>query len=228
MFRNILAGALISGTVAGLLAVALHFAFLQPLLLHAELYETGVLEHFADLSSPGPEAGPGFSITPLRDAMTALFMVLIYCGYGALLGAAMALAAEYGAGPRGAGAGALWGLSGFVAVQLAPAFGLPPEVPGVASAAMETRQLWWSATVALSAAGLALIGLAGRIGMKAAGAALVLLPHLWGAPVPQGFIGPVPPELSSLFAARALAIGLAAWVLLGTLLGRAASMARDG
>lgn len=220
MFKAILTGALTSGAAAGLLAVGLHAVFLQPVLLHAELYESGTVEHFASLSSPGPAEGPGFSIDAARDGLTALFMVLIYCGYGALLGAAMALAREYGAGPRDTAQGVLWGAAGFAALQLAPAFGLPPEVPGVASAEIGARQVWWTATVLASAAGLGLIGLGRGIVPRLGGAMFLLAPHVWGAPVPAGFAGAAPPELASLFAVRALAIGLAAWCLLGALLAR--------
>jgi predicted cobalt transporter CbtA len=53
----------------------------------------------------------------------------------------------------------------------------------------------------------------------AAAVALLLAPHLIGAPHPETFAGPVPPELAALFATRALGVGLAAWALLGTLAG---------
>ena len=48
-----------------------------------------------------------------------------------------------------------------------------------------------------------------------AGVLLILAPHIVGAPHPAGFVGPVPPELSAMFAARALGTGLAAWSVLG-------------
>jgi predicted cobalt transporter CbtA len=48
---------------------------------------------------------------------------------------------------------------------------------------------------------------------------LLLAPHLLGAPEPASFHGPTPPELGGLFAARALGVGMAAWVLLGLFAG---------
>jgi predicted cobalt transporter CbtA len=48
---------------------------------------------------------------------------------------------------------------------------------------------------------------------------LLLAPHIIGAPEPDSFAGPVPPEIAALFAARALGVGLASWVLLGAFAG---------
>ncbi len=216
MFQKILTSALFAGFCAGLIAAALQFAFVQPVLLHAELYEGGDLVHFgAEAVSANPEL-PGFE--PMRDGLSILFSALIYVGYGLLLVAAMAMAAERGATitPR---TGLIWGVAGFVAFHFAPAVSLPPEVPGVAAADLAARQIWWWGTVAATAAGLALIGL-GR-GAAAWGAAVVLIlaPHVIGAPHPDSFAGPVPPELAALFASRALGVGLAVWVVLGGLAG---------
>jgi predicted cobalt transporter CbtA len=49
--------------------------------------------------------------------------------------------------------------------------------------------------------------------------ALLLAPHVVGAPEPDAFTGPVPTELGALFAARALGVGAAAWVMLGAFAG---------
>ena len=55
--------------------------------------------------------------------------------------------------------------------------------------------------------------------MWGAAAVLLMAPHLIGAPEPDSFTGPVPTEIGALFAARALGVGLAAWVLLGCFAG---------
>ena len=39
--------------------------------------------------------------------------------------------------------GVLWGLGAFAIVSLAPALGLPPEVPGARAADLTDRQFWW-------------------------------------------------------------------------------------
>lgn len=216
MFQKILTSALLAGFCAGLLAAALQLMFLQPVLLHAELYEGGDLVHFgADAISASPDL-PGFS--PMRDGLSLLFSALIYVGYGLVLVGAMALANERGVTIT-ARSGLIWGLAGFITVHFAPAASLPPEVPGVAYTDITARQIWWWGTVIATAAGLGLIAF-GQ-GWAAWGAAVILLlaPHIIGAPHPEAFTGPVPPELASLYASRALAVGMAAWAMLGLFAG---------
>ncbi|HEY9539985.1 MAG TPA: CbtA family protein, partial [Kiloniellaceae bacterium] len=53
----------------------------------------------------------------------------------------------------------------------------------------------------------------------AAGIALMLLPHVIGAPHPHGFASTVPGELSGHFAAASLVVMAVAWSLAGTLAG---------
>lgn len=112
----------------------------------------------------------------------------------------------------------MFGLAGFAATQLMPAMGLAPELPGAAAGELSARQVWWLATVAATLAGLALI-VWGGTAAKVSGAILIAVPHVWGAPHPHEFAGVVPPELSALFAARALAVGALAWAALGALAG---------
>ncbi|MFP3548422.1 CbtA family protein, partial [Rhizobium sp. SIMBA_035] len=46
MLTRILTSALFAGAAAGLIVALLQLFFVQPVLLHAELYETGALVHF--------------------------------------------------------------------------------------------------------------------------------------------------------------------------------------
>lgn len=212
MFRQIATSAVFAGFCAGLIAAALQLLFVQPVLLHAELYESGALTHFgADTASAIPEL-PGFD--PVRNGLSVLFTALVYTGYGFVMVALMALAATRGVAVD-ARSGVLWGLAGFACWHFAPAFGLPPEVPGVAAADLGARQLWWACTVIATALALGLFAFGRGWAAKAAGAVLLLSPHLIGAPHPDSFAGPVPPEIAALFASRALGTGLLAWVLLG-------------
>lgn len=212
MYARILISALFAGALTGLIAGLLQLVFVQPVLLHAELYESGLLVHFgADPVSAHPDL-PG--LDPVRDGLSIIFTMLTYTGYALLLIAGMSLAEDRGADVDGR-SGILWGIAGFVAFHLAPGFSLAPEVPGVAAADVTARQVWWFATVAAS--GLALWFIAfGRGWLIWGGAvALLLAPHLVGAPEPDSFAGPVPTEIGALYAARALGVGLAAWVILG-------------
>jgi len=216
MFQRILTSALFAGFCAGLIAAALQFAFVQPVLLHAELYEGGELVHFgAEAVSAHPEL-PGFD--PVRDGMSVLFSALIYVGYAFILVAGMAMAAERGV-RIDARTGLIWGIAGFIAFHFAPAFSLPPEVPGVAAADLAARQVWWWGTVAATGIGLAMIGLGRGLAATGAGVVLILAPHVIGAPHPASFAGPVPPEIAALFASRALGTGFAVWAVMGCLAG---------
>jgi len=215
MFQKIVTSALIAGFAAGLVAAVLQLAFVQPVLLYAELYETGALTHFDGLNTAAVDLRPsGFD--PVRDLLSVVFNALIYVGYALVLLAGMVAAEERGH-VLTARSGIVWGVAGFTAAQLAPAFGLPPELPGMGAADLTERQFWWFAVVAATAIGLWLIAF-GK-GWAAWGAAIILIaaPHIIGAPQPEAFTGPAPPEIASIFAARALGVGLVAWAVLGAL-----------
>ncbi|HUF87575.1 MAG TPA: CbtA family protein, partial [Thermohalobaculum sp.] len=206
MLRTLLASALFAGLIAGLFAAALQQAFLVPLIAEAELYESGAVSHFATAHEHGGaanhthEAAGGEST---RHLLTVLMTVLTTCGFALILVAAFALAERRGLARIDHRTGLLFGLAGFAAVQLMPALGLSPELPGAAAGELAMRQLWWIATVIGTAAGIAQI-VWGGTPARIAGAVLIAAPHLIGAPHPEAFEGVVPPELSALFAARVL------------------------
>jgi len=217
VFTRILTSGLFAGVAAGLLAGLLQLVFVQPVLLHAELYESGQLVHFGAKAVSATQPLPGFDL--LRDGLSIGFTVVVYCGYALVLVALMAAASERMNTVITARTGILWGIAGFVAVQFAPGFTLAPEVPGVAAADVMDRQIWWFLTVAASVIALWLIAFGKD--WKSWGAAVVLLlaPHIAGAPEPDVFTGPVPTEIGALFASRALGVGFAAWVFVGLFAG---------
>lgn len=213
---RVLVSALFAGVVAGLVSALLQLMFVQPVLLHAELYESGELVHFGGaLVSAHPEL-PGFDA--LRDGMSILFAALVYTGYAMILVALMSIAEQRGHDitPR---TGMFWGLAGFVAFQFAPGLSLAPEVPGVAAADLELRQIWWLATVVSAGVAMWLIAFGKSSIAYGIAAILLLAPHVIGAPEPLSFTGPVPTEIGALFAARAFGVGMVSWVILGTCAG---------
>jgi len=218
MFTRIVTSALFAGFAAGLIAAALQLLLVQPVLLHAELYESGALVHFGSnaVAASADVAFAGFNLA--RDGLSILFTALVYVGYGLMLVAAMALASDRGAVIT-ARNGLLWGIAGFVAVQAAPALGLPPEVPGSSAGDLVARQIWWFATVGSAAVAMWLFAFSKGWPLWVAGVALLVVPHIIGAPQPDSFAGLAPPELSGLFASRALGVGLVAWATLGLLAG---------
>ena len=213
---RVLVSALFAGVAAGLASALLQLMFVQPVLLHAELYESGELVHFGGtLVSAQPDL-PGFDT--VRDGMSILFAALVYTGYGLILLALMSIADQRGhkITPR---TGVFWGLAGFVAFQFAPGLSLAPEVPGVASADLELRQVWWLATVVSAGIAMWLIAFGKSSIAYGIAATLLLVPHVIGAPEPLTFTGPVPTEIGALFAARAFGVGMASWVILGACAG---------
>lgn len=231
MLMRMLAGGLIAGFAAGLFATVLHFAFVQEIILHAELYESGELVHFGEPMDRGGEAGhddhgghgdAGEGSAFTRNLLTVLFTGLIYAGYGLVLVAGYQVAGLFGRTitPQ---EGVLWGIAGFAAFQLSPAMGLAPELPGAIGADITLRQYWWLGTVVATAGGLALIAYGRGVLTVIAGATLVALPHAIGAPVLDEFFGYAPPELAAEFSARVLGVALAVWALLGWLTARFAA-----
>lgn len=224
MVYRLLAGGLFAGFAAGLLAALLHFAFLQEIILTGEQYESGALVHLEPNAGAQGAAAPdhahgaaeaqGFG----RNALTVLFTCLVYSGYGLMLVAGFALAEALGH-RTDAQAGLLWGIAGFAAFQLAPALGLPPELPGTVAADIAARQVWYFGTVLVTGLALALLAFGRGPLVWAAAAALFAAPHLIGAPEAGQYLGVAPPELAALFASRVLGVGLIVWAALGFVAG---------
>ena len=212
MFQKIVVSALIAGFGAGLVHALLQFVFIQPLLIHAELFELGPL--------PGLDAVtvPRGVIDPLREALNVVFAALVYTGYALVLLAVMSFAEERGHTIT-ARNGLIWGIAGFVTMHLAPAFGLAPDMPGLNAAPVEPRQVWWFGTAAATGIGLWLIAFGRNWAMWGAAIILIAAPHIIGAPLPLMLSNIAPPELAANFAARTLGVALVVWTTLGLLLG---------
>ena len=217
MTKNLLTSAVFAGVAAGLIAALLQFVFVIPALLEGELFETGARIHFGANGSPESDRGsPGLGTEWARHAMTVGFNVVTYVGFGFLLLAAMAFAELRGLTTITPKQGIIWGLAGFIAIQLAPAIGLPPELPGTPAAEIGPRQMWWLGTLVASSLGLWIIAF-GRGFMALGGVVLLLIPHIIGAPHLDAFWGVAPPELSAEFVTLSLGCAAAGWTALGFL-----------
>ena len=146
-----------------------------------------------------------------RTAATSVAAVAVAIGYALLLLGCMTLARELVTPQRGL----LWGLAGFAAVGLAPALGLAPELPGSAAGDLLQRQIWWVATALATGIGLFLLLRLPQMSGKAAGAALLAAPHLFGAPRSGAFESTAPAELAASFAATSLVVHALLWCLVG-------------
>lgn len=216
MTKHLVSSAVFAGLAAGLCAAFLQFIFVTPLLLEGELFETGARMHFAaGGAAPQSEAGNvSLAGEPMRHVLTLAMDLVTYTGFALLMVAGFAFAARRGIQltPR---RGLVWGLAGFLAIQLAPAVGLPPELPGTMAADLAARQIWWVATAVSTIGGLALIAFGGDLPKGLVGAGLILLPQLVGAPHPVAHFGIAPPELSAQFATASLGVAAASWAILG-------------
>jgi cobalt transporter subunit CbtA len=219
MLRRILLTGLIAGTAAGLFAAGLQHLRLIPLIAAAEVYEAAGAhaDHQHGQQESGAaewEPAPGLE----RTGYTVLADVLAGIGFALLLAGGVALA-----GLRGytidARRGLIWGAAGFAVFALAPAIGLPPELPGMQAAGLAARQEWWILTAAATALGLGLVVFAGSVALRIGGALLLLAPHLIGAPAaPHGASG-LPAELAAQFAIASLTTAALFWLLLGGISG---------
>jgi cobalt transporter subunit CbtA len=110
-----------------------------------------------------------------------------------------------------------WGLAGFAVFTLAPGLGLPPELPGVPSAPLLSRQIWWVLAAATTAGGLGLVFLRRSVPASIAGLILIVLPHIIGAPELEHVETNVPSSLSHQFVVAVTLTSLIFWFLLGGL-----------
>ena len=240
VIRRVLSAAVCAGLLTGIaMAIVLQFTT-TPLILQAEVYETAahvqqegksvlvarpqfakapiVLAHdhaAAPAASPHADEGwmpaEGFQ----RTLTTSVATVTVAIGYALILLGCMILSREP-IDPRRA---FLWGLAGFVATGLAPALGLAPELPGSAAAELLMRQMWWGATALLTAIGLFFLFQRPQPLAKAAGIALIVAPHLIGAPHTAVFESTAPAELAAQFAATSLVVHALMWACLGASVG---------
>jgi cobalt transporter subunit CbtA len=150
-----------------------------------------------------------------RTLATSITTIGTAVGFAMMLLAGM-LATDVKVSPRSA---VLWGVAGFFATGLAPALGLPPKLPGSATADLMQSQIWWGGTAVATALGIWLLFKPDGVSRIAAGLVLIAAPHIIGAPHASAFTSTVPAELASQFTSASLAVHAAMWTLTGALTG---------
>ena len=242
LFRRVVLWALLIGLVSGAGVSLLQRWLTVPIILAAEVFEQK-----ADMPPPGAPAVAAVSPhdeadvaraaaghqhaaeawSPVdgteRTAYTTLADALTAMGFALVLLAAMGGALRFGAAANlDWKVGLLWGVAGYVVFFVAPALGLPPEIPGGIVAPLAARQLWW-----VLAAGCAAVALAGAAFGKAPwrwmALALLVVPYLIGAPAlpPHPFAehpaadAAALEQLSQRFVWATALTNLCLWLMLG-------------
>lgn len=233
MLKRILTVALLAGAVTGLAVSVVQEFTTTPIILHAEQYESAALGgdrfHGAKLVLAHADGGAAHGEEPWapadgleRTLYTTLANVIAGVGFGLILTACFAI----WNGRVDGRVGVLWGIAGYATFSLAPALGLPPEVPGSMAAALEARQLWWLFCAGATGLGLGLMVFGRSWAWRIAGIVALIVPHAVGAPQPAEIGGNPPPELAGHFAAASLIVSAVFWSILGwlggTLYGRTA------
>jgi cobalt transporter subunit CbtA len=219
--KNIITTAALSGLLAGLLLTAIQQIDVIPPLLEAEGYEQAAeaapLDTLTDTNHAHTEEQeewqPEDGIE--RTLFTGLTNICLAFGFAMLLGVAMHL---YGKSSNWS-SGLLWGLTGYLVFVVAPALGLPPELPGTEAAALQDRQLWWLMTVLTTTVGLSFLVLVSNWFLKILGAVLLVFPYLFGAPQPQVHSSLAPEDLIHSFIYATVIANAVFWLCLGGLQG---------
>ncbi len=228
MLKTLILSAAAAGVAAGLVTAALQQVTTTPIIIEAEQYEggaaashdhaslvpdqAGALTATHDVAAAGEEGGwkPADGIQ--RTLSTSLATIVIGVGFSLVLLGAMWFAGV----PIDARSGLAFGAAGFAAVALAPALGLPPEIPGSGAAALEARQIWWLFAAICTAGGLAMALLGRNVALLVAGIVLIAVPHIVGAPQPHAYESTAPAELAGHFAAASLVVTAVFWAVLGS------------
>jgi cobalt transporter subunit CbtA len=221
-FRNIIVVAALAGAIAGLGMTVAQQLTTVPLILKAETYEGAAPAHDhgdaapAQVSAHEHEEG-GWSPTDgvERTAFTAAANILTGIGFALLLVAVSELFGRI----RDWRQGLFWGLAGFAVFTLAPGLGLPPELPAMPAAELGPRQLWWLATALSTAIALGLLVYQRSLIAVIAAIALLVAPHVIGAPQPASYESPIPEGLHHSFVVAVVLTTLLFWMLLGGLAG---------
>lgn len=225
LFQRIIYYALLIGILAGLVVTLMQSFQVMPIIQSAEVFEgqsVPVSSHLHNEVSSSHSHGDS-SWTPSdgfeRTFYTFLANSFTAMGFSMLLLSVMMLTAKNKSSTKFDWRSAMaWGGAGYLIFFLAPSFGLPPEIPLANAAPVETRQLWWSLTALSTAAGLA--GLVfGKAPWRWAMPALIVLPHLVGAPHINGamFDSHVAEleQLAQSFITATTLVNFVLWLVLG-------------
>lgn len=232
MIGRLVLAALIAGMAAGFIYGGVQHVQTTPLILAAEVYEIAPAhDHAAAVTDPAASAetvpaaheheheeeewapADGWQ----RTLSTTVSSMITGAGFALLL-AGISLLTGLPITPKN---GLIWGICGFLAATVAPDAGLAPELPGMPTADLVLRQVWWAGTIIATGAAIFLIATRRELIWLAAAVVLIALPHIIGAPQPLSHETAVPAGLAASFAANTIAASAVLWSLIGLFLGLA-------
>ncbi|MDX8501075.1 CbtA family protein [Mesorhizobium sp. VK4C] len=246
LFRNVVFIAAIAGLVAGIVLACMQAYATVPLILKAEVYEkAGGGHHHDHAAATGTNNNSMSSAAPADNAMSSAapaptetaapaedegwapadgferFAFNVVANIVTGIGFALILVAvsEFAGGIGNWRQGVFWGLAGFAVFTLAPGLGLPPELPAMPAAELLPRQIWWISTVAATAVGLGLIAFRKSLPLAILAVALIVAPHVVGAPQPDSFETAIPEGLHHQFVVAVTLTDLVFWLVLGAVVG---------
>jgi len=234
MKNTIAAPALVAGMLAALLLTLIQTLWVAPLIWQAEVFENA-----AEAEPPAALSGDDHDHHPMeaasghdhgdasphehhhdsewqpedgwqRVAFSGASNLVMAIGYALVL-----VALFHWRKPQTVAAGIGWGVAGYAVFFVAPSLGLPPELPGTAAAELTMRQAWWLATALCTAVAIGLVFFRKDWLARAIALALLIAPHIYGAPQAPSHESLAPESLHHQFViATSIANGVF-WLVLG-------------
>jgi cobalt transporter subunit CbtA len=197
-FRNTVFSAVVVGIIVGSLYGLFQQYQINPIIYAAESFEVNDIEAPANTTDTHNDSeaihshdhgdGTGWSPANKLQRVTATLVANIMAAitFSLILISVMSFHNLKSDKPKlNWKTGILWGVALMLSMFVAPSLlGLHPEIPGTVSESLGQRQVWWISSTAATAIGLLLIYYAAPV-FKIAGAVLLILPQLLGAPTPQ-------------------------------------------
>jgi cobalt transporter subunit CbtA len=193
MLGKIILSTIIAGLLAGLVLAILLYVRLEPLIQAAETFEVGgepTVRNLLTRFAPPLLAGAGFAILMLGISMLTNIPITKQNGL-------------------------IWGICGFITVSLAPSVGLPPQLPGMPTIDLYTRQIWWGSTVLLTCAAIYLWVKAKSYGWQIAAIVVALAPQFFAPTNNAKTEGNLPANLAANFVSSSLGANLIMWLAIG-------------
>jgi cobalt transporter subunit CbtA len=211
MFRSLILSACMIGVILGLVVTAVQAVGVTPILLDSEQYEMAEApaaphrhseqadHHHESTAEDHHGAGWAPADGAERTFYTAISNIFAGIGFAAVMLVVMAQLREWGKLTLTPSRGLLLGSVGYLAIFVAPSVGFPPEIPGMASAPLEGRQLWWVFTVLMALSGFGWLFLA-KGWLKLVGLPFLVAPYLLMPAHPEGplFSHPDPSAVAAL------------------------------